>query len=413
MRILGTLVVVFFLAVFSSAQSPVQPTFFGMHFNHIDSLPPDVPVGSIRLWGTGTGWAHLCPHGPSCDWTRLDKWLAAAKRSGITDVVYTFGKTPDWIATKQTDCQCFPPRDLDPDGGGSDDAWKNFVKALVDHNQHLGSGFSKIKYWGVWNEPSALNMWNGSIPQMVRMAKDAYAIIKAADPSAQVLSPELDAWGKKHDDWLDNFISAGGGPYIDIVAFHGYATTRDSDRATAEDVVRQIDHVKEKVARHKELAGKPLWNSECSWGRTDQANWQDLDQANAFVVRFYTLQAAAGIERVYWYMFDPNDVNACCGAMSNRDRSDLPPAIAYREVHKWLLGRTVSCSPQGHVWACNLEGPGYKGKIVWTDEYGKSATYDATGFASYRDAAGASTPLGQKSRAVTIGNKPILLEASK
>ena len=414
MRNLGRLAIVIFLGASCVAQMQVQSTFFGMHVNKITTFPLHAPVGSIRLWDTHTGWAHMCPTGPNCNWKHLDDWLAAAKRNGISDVVYTPGKTPRWISSKpEADCECFPPRDLTPDGGGSDNAWKGFIKDLVEHNQRLDSSHSKIKYWGIWNEPSAGNFWKGTIPQLVRMAKDEYSIIKAADPNALMLSPELDAWGRLHDDWFDNYISAGGGPYVDVVAFHAYATARDQEHPVAEDVLKSVAHVKEKVARHRELAGKPLWNSEGSWGKTDEANWRDWEQAQAFVVRFYVLQASVGVERAYWYMYDPNNTRGCCGAMVSTDRSELPTAAAFREMHKWLLGRTVSCSSQGHVWTCNLEQPGYKGKIVWNDEFEKTTSYDAAGFGNYRDVSGASTPLDQKSHTVTIGNKPVLLESGK
>ena len=47
--------------------------------------------------------------------------------------------------------------------------------------------------------------------QMVRMAKDAYTIIKAADPTALVLTPSsVDAGsGKTIDIWLPAYIAAG------------------------------------------------------------------------------------------------------------------------------------------------------------------------------------------------------------
>jgi hypothetical protein len=354
MRKLGRLLLILFLGVPGSAQAQVQPTFFGIHVNKISSFPLNIPVGSMRLWDTHTAWAHMCPTGPHCDFKHLDDWLAAAKRNGISDVTFTFGKTPEWVGAYPPGKPgaaawgVFPPKDLTSDGGGSDETWKTFVKALVDHNQHLDSGHSKIKYWGIWNEPSAGNFWRGTPEQLVRMAKDASAIIKAADPSALMLSPELDAWGRQHDDWFDNYVSAGGGPYIDVVAFHAYATARDQDHPVAEDVFKSVAHVKDKVARHPELAGKPLWNTEGSWGSTDDANWKDWEQAKAFVVRFYVLQASAGVQRVYWYMYDPNTTRACCGAMVSTDKSELPAAGAFREVHKWLLGRTVSpCTAQG------------------------------------------------------------------
>jgi hypothetical protein len=429
MKSLHALAVTLLLSVSCLSQTQIQPTFFGMHLNKMDSFPAKVPIGSLRLWGTGTGWSHICPTGPNCNWRRFDNWLESAKRNGITDVVYTFGKVPEWTSAglpgkpETATWGVFPPKDLTADGGGSDATWIAFVKDIVAHNQHLDSSHAKIKYWGIWNEPSAGNFWRGTPEQLVRMAKDAYPIIKAADPNALVLSPELAAIGRLHDDWFDNYVSAGGGAYIDVVAFHGYATARDGvgdirdapdhPHPVPEEILKAINHVKEKVARHPELRGKPLWNSECSWAITSEANWKSDDQQQAYIGRFYVLQAWAGIARVYWYMYDPNGENGCCGAMIHTNGSETAAAPAYREVYKWLLGRTVSsCSPNGHIWTCSLEGSAYKGRIVWDDDYEKTASYDATGFSSYRDISGTSGSV-EKNHIVTVGNKPILLETGK
>jgi hypothetical protein len=410
MRHLLKFVLILSLATPCLCEGPIKPTFFGMHFNRMSSMSPNIPIGGIRLWGTATGWAHLCPTGPNCNWKRLDDWLATAKSNGIDDVVYTFGKTPAWASSgPHADCECSPPRDLSEDGGGSDDLWKAFVRSIVTHNLHLDSSHAKIKYWGIWNEPGGFNFWNGKDAQMVRMEKDAAAVIKEVDPSALVLTPEAGA-----GPYFDHYFAAGGGQYADIIAWHGYspAVLPGGHPIPEGAVLESFDKIKEKVARYPALASKPIWNTEGSWSRTDYANWQGYDQAAAFVVRYYVVLASAGVGRVYWYMYDGNP-RTCCGSMWHESTGELPAGAAYREVHKWLLGHTVSgCAAQNHIWTCKIEGPVYNGKIVWDDDYEKTSTYDATGFKSYRDITGASTPLSAKTATVTIGNKPIMLETA-
>ena len=103
-----------------SGLSQVQPGFFGMHVNKLSSMPVPVPIGSMRLWDTATNWFQLCPTSDysQCDWRHLDDWLAAAKSNGISEVLYTFGKTPEWIYSEpRGDCWqarpgvCYPPRE--------------------------------------------------------------------------------------------------------------------------------------------------------------------------------------------------------------------------------------------------------------------------------------------------------------
>jgi Glycosyl hydrolase catalytic core len=400
----------------------VQETFFGIHAG-ANTFPLTIPAKSLRLWDTGTNWFQLCPDSDysQCDWKRLDKFLAAAKNNGIVDVMYTFGKTPGWISTDpENNCWgrfkgvCFPPRDLTPDGGGSDAAFKGFVQAIVNHNQRLNpDAYLRIKYWGLWNEPNAGQFWRGTVPQMVRMTKDAREIIKAADPEALILTPEPSSTSRHNNinhaaEWLDQYLNAGGGQYVDVIAFHTYPNNA-AEHPVVEDLVKMVNSVKAVVARHPEVSKKPLWVTEGSWQEGNETNWQSDDHPKAFVALYHILLASEGIERVYWYKYE-GEGEGCCGTLWNEEHGDLPAASAYREVYNWLLGRTVSpCSSQGNIWFCDIAGPGFKGRIVWNSDYDQTATTSASGFTSYKDLGGAVSPI-RKDGSVTAGNKPILLE---
>jgi hypothetical protein len=399
--------------------SQVQPSFFGMHVNKLSSLPLDVPVGGIRLWDTATNWFQLCPSRDvsQCDWRHLDEWLAGAKTNGLSEVLYTFGKTPEWASSDpRGNCGgarpgvCYPPRDLAADGTGTDQAFRQFVEALVAHNQQLDlRTHAKIKVWGICNEPTAKFFWRGSAAQLVRMAKDASEIIKTADPAALMLTPEPAANSRNNAidaavHFFNDYLAAGGGKYADVVAFHVYANAV-GDHPVPEDVLGSIRRIKAELQKHPELNEKPLWITEGSWGKSDETNWTRDDDAAAFLVRFSVLIASEGIGRMYWYGWD-----VPTGTLSANGHS-LPAAKAFREVQNWLVGRSVSnCAPKSHVWSCDLVATGYRGRIVWNDEYGKSATYDAAGFIDYRTAAGEKRSIGPQMQVLPVGNNPILLE---
>jgi hypothetical protein len=409
------------LALTLPCTAQVQETFFGIHAGPND-FPLTVPAKSLRLWDTGTNWFQVCPDADysHCDWQRLDKFLANAKKGGLVDAMYTFGKTPDWISTQpDNNCWgkfkgvCFPPKDVTPDGGGSDAAFKGFVQAIVNHNQQLNpNSYLRIKYWGMWNEPNGGQFWRGTVQQMVRMTKDAREIIKAADPNALILSPEASSTSRHNNinhaaDWLDQYFQAGGGQYVDVVAFHTYPNNA-ADHPVVEDLIKMVGAVKTMAGRHSELSGKPLWVTEGSWQEGNETNWKNDDDFRAFVARYHILLASQGIQRVYWYRYD-GEAQGCCGALWNAQQGELPAASAYKEMYKWLLGRTVSpCSAQGHVWSCDLAGQGFKGRIEWNDEFEKTANNSAAGFTKYRDLSGTATSV--QSDQLTIGNKPILLE---
>lgn len=409
------------LALSGLGAAQVQPSFFGMHVNKLVTFPVPLPFTSIRLWDTGTNWFQICPDSDysRCDWQRLDKFLAAAKANGVSEVLYTFGKTPAWISSEpRGDCWgakegvCYPPRDLSSDGKGSDAAFQGFVRAIVEHNRRLDpSTYAHIKFWGIWNEPHTKQFWRGTVQQMVRMTKDAREIIKAADPDALVLTPEP-ASNAKHSnydiagDWMDEFLSAGGGAYVDVIAFHIYPNNNEG-HPVPEEAVKMINQLKSKLARHPEVAGKPLWMTEGSWGRNDDTNWGgNPDHAAAFLMRYETLLAAEGIQRAYWYCLD--------AGWGNLSESGFESGqAAYRTMHDWLLGRTVTnCSSKSHVWSCTLEGPNFKGSIVWHDEYDKTTSFDPKGFTAVREAGRDSVALDPKVGRLTLGNKPVLLEAA-
>lgn len=400
----------------------VQPSFFGMHVNKLRSMPVDAPIGSMRLWDTQTNWFQLCPSSDfsQCEWRHLDDWLSAAKSNGVSEVAYTFGKTPDWASSDpQGDCwkarpgACYPPRDLNPDGSGTNQAFRSFVTALVEHNQRLDSAtHAKIRYWGICNEPTVKYFWRGTTAQLVRMAKDAWEIIKKADPQALILTPEpaANARQKATDaavEFLDEYLAKGGDKYADVVAFHVYANAV-GDHPVPEDIVRIVQRIKGELARHSGVAGKPLWITECSWGQSGDTNWKRDDDASAFLVRYLVLAAAQGIQRTYWYGWD-----VPTGTLSIEGQP-LPAARAYKEVHDWILGKSVTnCQAKSHVWSCDLSGSAYRGRIVWNDEYQRTSSYDTSEFAEYRSFKGERGTTDKKARMMEIGNGPTLLESGR
>jgi hypothetical protein len=64
------------------------------------------------------------------------------------------------------------------------------------------------------------------------------------------------------------------------------------------------------------------------------------------------------------------------------------------------------------VWSCGLEGPSFEGRVVWNDDYEKTASFDTTGFSKFREAGRESALLDQKAPRLFIGNQPVLLETA-
>lgn len=381
---------------------------------------PAVGHKGVRLWDTETFWLNLNPSQGTFDYTLLDAWLQGAY-SHDESVLFTFGGVPAWASSNPNDKICFiapgscdPPKDVNADGSGSDEMWKNFVWSLVQHNKN--SKTAHIKYWEMWNEPHNNFFWNGTYAQLVRMVGDAYNIIKAADPNAVVLSPTFGMGWSFYLDYAKGYLEAGGYKYIDMVSTHIYLLNYGKYHPP-EAMIPELGPFRQMLSPWG-LDKKPLWDLETNWGPGRLGN-PELEAA--WLARAYILHVANHINRLYWFMYN----GGTCGGLWVPDPKDhsnpgtlLKPGIAYEQIYKWLPGAkmTNGCQTSGTVWTCGLTRPnGYQGLLVWdTAEScshgvcGKSQYLYHGNFTQYRDLDGNSWKIQGKT--VGIGAEPILLE---
>jgi hypothetical protein len=382
---------------------------------------PEVPFAGIRLWNTGTTWADLNPSMGTYDWTQMDKWLASAGQHN-NNVLYTFGGVPQWASSNPSDpiCiplpgNCDPPRDLNADGTGTDQIWKDFITALVQHNAN--SPTAHIRHWEMWNEPHNGFYWNGTSAQLVRMVADAYAIIKAADPTAIVLSPTVGWSDGDAMKWFEGYIAAGGGPYIDRISCHGYSKQGGGKYGPPENMVKYLGPYRASLTALG-LGSVPIWDTEANWGK-DLVT--DSDMQAAWVSRFFLLHATNHIRRLYWFIWNGESQ----GGMWKPDPKDhslpgtlLKPGIAYAQMRDWLVGTdTGDCQQTGSIWTCPVSRDGgYQGLIVWdtsqTCKHGQCDTTDYQfqgNYVNYRTVDN-NKEIQINGNTVPIGAKPILLQ---
>src|SRR5262249_4600144 len=153
------------LSVGSSTQT-ITNQFFGMQMEKAIMLGEPWPVdhfSGTRLWDSGVAWPLLNPAPGVYNWSLLDAWINASQKHGV-DLIYTFGRVPQWASSDPNDnpgfpaCAnnpgaCYPPKDLNLDGSGTDQIFKNFVSAIVKHAN------GRIKYWEIWDEASNPMRW--------------------------------------------------------------------------------------------------------------------------------------------------------------------------------------------------------------------------------------------------------------
>jgi uncharacterized protein (TIGR03437 family) len=415
----------------------ITPGYFGLHVSGSvlkGKTPwPGFNFGPLRLHDAGNiHWADMNPGQGQYNFSTLDAFLAGAAARGKTDLVFTFVATPQWAASDPSSCnspasggalRCTSaPMDLNPDGSGPDQIWKDFVTAMAQ--RYAGEIPGKISNWEIWNEPNAQNFWTGTQNQLVRMQDDARAIIKGVDPQAIILTPAPAAGGvppggdtggggngpQVGSEWMSSYLTqscsgCGEAPAADadVIAFHGY--TNISTQPHAEDVQQGVGAFPSN--------GKPLWDTEASWGKP--SNMPDPDMQAAYLARLFLAQVGT-VQRFYWYHYDYAD-----GQLFDPTTNTLMKAgVAYGQVFNWLVGSAVTqhCAAQGgsSVWTCSfVRQNGFQAMAVWdqnqTCANGNCTTSNFTppsNMIKYSDLSGNTVPITAGS-AVPIGSKPIWL----
>jgi len=163
------------------------------------------------------------------------------------------------------------------------------------------------------------------------------------------------------------------------------------------------------------IKGKPLWDTEASWGDEQTNCFTDQDQRAAFLAQFYLLHLSSNVSRFYWYQWNNDIWGTLWSPTPIPNGTILKPGIAYQQVHTWLLESTLAapCALSGTQWTCTFSGPsGYQAEAIWdTSQSCSKGTCTSLNIAvepqysrSY-DLAGNSSVVSNHT--VAIGLKPI------
>ena len=388
-------------ATSNSTSGTIKESFFSAGFNGFGTWPPTdglkqvATIGGLRLWDDNVKWAQIETAAGSYDWSEMDTWISKAQAQGM-DVLYTIGDTPKWAGKipKGSPCgnegsySCSAPTDLNTDGTGTDQHFKDFITALVTRYK------GEIAFYELWNEPDCTCSWSGTTAQIVRMGADAAGIIRSTDKNALILSPS--AHGPTMKTWFDDYVGAGGAANFDIVNAHLRGTT--SNNKDPEEFLTMYDDVTAETAK-RNLTKLPIWDDEHGIRKGEMS---DTDLLEGYVARSAILRAGVGLQRQYVYTWDQNAPDGLQGNDSG---------TAWDTVAGWLIGHTISpCTASGTVYTCAVDD----GQIVWdtskTCSKGTCGTSKYTYPTTYKyetDLLGKKTALSGKT--VNIGYKPIFL----
>jgi hypothetical protein len=365
---------------------------------------PTEPFVGLRLWDTNAVWPNLNTAAGTYDFSALDGWLAEAQTEGV-DVMFTFGRTPTWASSNETQACGYDPGCAAPptDLASGDTILKSFVTALVQHS--LASPTAHIKYYEIWNEPDLQNTWSGTPAQLVTMGKDIYETVHALDPKALVIGPSPSTGNQFGIHFLPDYYAAGGAPYEDIVGLHAYLYTGSAFSTVPEGIIDTITQLKILMSANH-VGSLPIFFTEGSWGGAPANASMTSDQKVAYLGREYVLMWDASIARYYWYAWD----NASWGTMLS-GTTVQPDGVAYGLVRKWLDGAAHtpnSCAKAADsTYTCPLTYEGQPARILWNPTSTPSEIVPAA-FGHYLtldDATVEAIATGH----ITVGAKPVML----
>src|SRR4029077_13996288 len=140
-----------------------------------------------------TAWQPEDPADPHYDWERIDRWVVAEVRNGLTPVLQ-IRSAPTWV-------QRCPPNSIDTGAPCNPDpaALASFATAAARRYSGRSGGLPRVKYWQGLNEPNLsiffMPQFEGdkpASPTLYRALINAfYAAVKAVDPSNLVLAAGL------------------------------------------------------------------------------------------------------------------------------------------------------------------------------------------------------------------------------
>lgn len=475
-------------AVYSSGPGTIPSTLFGLHFRFNQAVPtsppyapgptilnwPGVPFGSLRLWDTDTRWQTLEQAQGVFTWTNLDNYLRAAKFNGVNDVMLTLSSTPNWAATTPSAApcdfgpangfsqtgDCSPPSDLNSDGTGTNQNWRDFIFALGQHLAGLDpTTYSPVSWFEMWNEFTRTASWLGTDAQLVRMAQDANCILTGRAitisatgqtcspggmneplvgtlPAALVLTPSAVPQSPDLAIFGTYLATSGAMQDVDLIgvhanAFQGAGTTSPDSYSGTGVLSNPASLESQWLGLTSSLPdaafGLRVWSTQGSWGVS--GNLSDPDMQKGFVARYYLDAWSMGFQRAYWYganntwgtLWLQNGENGCNDGGSGGGCATAP-AVAWQQVYGWMVGNsmTQSCAPDmtGNIWTCALVTPTGKQLLaVWdaskTCSSGvcTTSTYSIPTGPNYTQYFtldnGVAIPIS--SSTVSIGWKPILL----
>ena len=356
--------------VAAAKPAPVVPAaLFGMHYHGVSRNPVEFRVGAIRLWDAGVSWRQLNPAYGRYDWTRLDRAVTNARKSGAREIQYVFGVTPAWAAAN--------PKAKGFYGAGTSSPPKKmayfttFAAALAKRYR------GRITSFEMWNEGSLKTFFSGSGKQLAELTIAGSRAVKAASPSVSVIAPSstYGVFNRRAGYWKSfaKRLRKAHWP-IDAVAIHPYAKSPNYLKKREKYIARA-----RKFYRKHKFRG-PIWDTEINYGdrRGLFAGFKQMTYtgptAAGMVSRTYIDSMRTKVPRVFWYGWDYHGFGI--DMVDPRTGKLTSAGLAFVVTQEWMVGRSwLGCSVRKKIRRCTLaDAKGARTTIVYATSKTRTLT---------------------------------------
>ena len=338
---------------------PTRDTYFGMHIHRADkgTAWPTAKFGSWRLWDAYAGWPEIELERGKWDFSRLDRYVAIAKLSGV-DILLPLGRTPTWASSRPTEKSSYSPGQAAEPTNMKD--WRNYVRTIGERYR------GKVRNYDLWNEVNEKGFYSGSVEKLVELTCEAHRVLHEVSPENRLVSPSFIGAGSEPDQ-LENFLRMGGKACVDIVGYHFYVPHREP-----EEILPLVARIQAVMVRQG-LADLPLWNTEFGWWMENgdgapetgaDKRWRRVrsSEGAAVLARSLILGRWAGLDRFYWYAWD----NQLLGLIEPSNGALKPAGVAYATLVRWMSFSTPNCTASRGAWSCALPTlAGQSRRIAW------------------------------------------------
>lgn len=418
-------------------------------------------VGTFRLWdGNGCTWRAINSVKGVYNWSYLDQYIAAIKANGVAQVIYNLGCGPDWATPSgyaQNPGTCMGYNSAAPNSinnvGQTISDWNVWCAAVATH--FVASGLTGVVY-EIWNEVNGNTTpgvasnptgFNGTVQQLLDLARNARATILAIDPTAKFTTPNFTgptgivAVGDQNT--LDNYLSLGGGAYADIISVHGYnaLSAFNSPYPQPEGLYMMGRFVATTAAKYN-LSALPIINTEFGFGQWQGSNGKyhsvsatDALTRNggeaypypmpdalgaAFVTRSFALNWLSGMKCLCLFGADVYGWSSIQYFATNAYNYAVSPIVARSPLVAWQYFSTLMLGAQLYGFAqnvvagkpyyvaCFVTASGRSGLMLWTANW-QTATVTVQNATEIRDNLGNLQTL---STSIALTHSPLFVFTS-